>query len=70
LVAEDFAAVATDLVARSSTTTEQLGASGGSAGGLLIGIMLTQYPQLFGALVRDAPVLDMRRYTALDIALK
>jgi prolyl oligopeptidase len=67
LVAEDFAAVATDLIARGITTAEQLGASGGSAGGLLMGIMLTQYPQLFGALVCDAPVLDMRRYPLMGV---
>jgi prolyl oligopeptidase len=67
LVAEDFAAVATDLVARGITTAEQLGADGGSAGGLLMGIMLTQYPQLFGALVCDAPVLDMRRYPLMGV---
>ncbi len=44
LVAEDFAAVAKDLVARGITTVEQLGAQGGSNGGLLMGIMLTQVP--------------------------
>jgi hypothetical protein len=32
------------------TTASQLGATGGSAGGLLMGIMLTQYPERFGAL--------------------
>jgi prolyl oligopeptidase len=67
LVAEDFAAVATDLAARGITTAAQLGAEGGSAGGLLMGIMLTQYPQLFGALVCDAPVLDMRRYPLMGV---
>jgi prolyl oligopeptidase len=67
LVAEDFAAVATDLVARGITTAEQLAGAGGSAGGLLMGIMLTQCPQLFGALVCDAPVLDMRRYHLLGV---
>ena len=66
-VAEDFVAVATDLAARGITTAEQLGARGGSAGGLLMGIMLTQYPGLFGALVCDAPVLDMRRYHLLGV---
>ncbi|GBE65349.1 peptidase [Mycobacterium sp. MFM001] len=65
LVAEDFAAVATDLVKRGITTVEQLGASGGSNGGLLMGIMLTQYPDLFGALVCQVPLLDMRRYHLL-----
>ena len=67
LVSEDFAAVATDLVSRGITTAGQLGATGGSAGGLLMGIMLTQYPQLFGALVCDAPLLDMRRYPLMGV---
>lgn len=65
LVAEDFAAVATDLVDRGITRVEQLGAVGGSNGGLLMGIMLTAYPHLFGALVCQVPLLDMRRYHLL-----
>lgn len=65
LVAEDFAAVATDLVERGIARVEQLGAVGGSNGGLLMGIMLTAYPQLFGALVCQVPLLDMRRYHLL-----
>jgi prolyl oligopeptidase len=65
LVAEDFAAVANDLVDRSITTVPQLGAQGGSNGGLLMGIMLTKYPQLFGALVCQVPLLDMRRFHLL-----
>lgn len=65
LVAEDFAAVARNLVERGITTVEQLGAQGGSNGGLLMGIMLTQYPQMFGALVCQVPLLDMRRYHLL-----
>jgi prolyl oligopeptidase len=64
-VAEDFAVVATDLVDRGITTVEQLGARGGSNGGLLMGIMLTQYPDKFGALVCDVPLLDMKRYHLL-----
>lgn len=64
-VAEDFAAVASDLVARGITTVAQLGAQGGSNGGLLMGIMLTKYPQLFGALVCQVPLLDMRRFHLL-----
>ncbi|OMC17785.1 prolyl oligopeptidase family serine peptidase [Mycobacterium colombiense] len=64
-VAEDFAAVATDLVDRGITTVEQLGAQGGSNGGLLMGIMLTQYPERFGALVCSVPLLDMKRYHLL-----
>jgi prolyl oligopeptidase len=47
------------------TTAPQLGASGASAGGLLMGVMLTQYPELFGALVCRQALLDMRRFPAL-----
>ncbi|MGH3674379.1 MAG: prolyl oligopeptidase family serine peptidase, partial [Mycobacterium sp.] len=65
LVAEDFAAVAADLVNRGIAGVEQLGAQGGSNGGLLMGIMLTQYPELFGALVCSVPLLDMRRFHLL-----
>ena len=62
---EDFAAVAADLVARGVTTPERLGISGSSNGGLLMGVMLTRYPALFGAVVATVPLLDMRRYTKL-----
>jgi prolyl oligopeptidase len=65
LVAEDFASVATDLVDHGITTVRQLGAQGGSNGGLLMGIMLTKYPKLFGALVCQVPLLDMRRFHLL-----
>ncbi|MGW4480472.1 prolyl oligopeptidase family serine peptidase [Rhodococcus triatomae] len=65
LAFEDFAAVARDLVARGVTTASQLGAQGGSNGGLLMGVMLTRYPKLFGAIVCQVPLLDMRRYHLL-----
>ena len=65
LVDEDFAAVAADLVARGVTTVEHLGAQGGSNGGLLMGIMLTRYPDRFGALVCSVPLLDMKRFHLL-----
>jgi prolyl oligopeptidase len=65
LVDEDFSAVARDLVDRGITTVDQLGAQGGSNGGLLMGIMLTKYPELFGALVCSVPLLDMKRYHLL-----
>ena len=65
LVYEDFATVARDLVARGITTVAQLGAQGGSNGGLLMGVMLTRYPELFGALVCSVPLLDMRRFHQL-----
>ncbi|RVW01630.1 prolyl oligopeptidase family serine peptidase [Rhodococcus spongiicola] len=64
-VHEDFAAVAGDLVTRGITTPEQLGALGGSNGGLLMGIMLTKYPEMFGAIVCQVPLLDMKRYHLL-----
>jgi prolyl oligopeptidase len=62
---EDFSAVAEDLVRRKVTAPRRLGCVGGSNGGLLVGNMLTQYPQLFGAIVCQAPLLDMRRYHTL-----
>jgi prolyl oligopeptidase len=62
---EDFAAVAEDLIARKLTSVPHLGILGGSNGGLLMGNMLTMYPQLFGAIVCQVPLLDMRRYHTL-----
>ncbi|HEU4773882.1 MAG TPA: prolyl oligopeptidase family serine peptidase [Lysobacter sp.] len=62
---EDFAAVAQDLVARKITSAKRLGIQGGSNGGLLTGNMLTQYPELFGAVVVQVPLLDMQRYHKL-----
>ncbi|MCC8362900.1 prolyl oligopeptidase family serine peptidase [Lysobacter sp. A6] len=62
---EDFAAVAEDLVKSGLTTQKRLGIMGGSNGGLLMGNMLVQYPQLFGAIVVQVPLLDMKRYSHL-----
>jgi prolyl oligopeptidase len=62
---EDFAAVARDLVDRGLTTPDRLGIQGGSNGGLLMGVMLTTEPDLFGAIVCQVPLLDMRRYHLL-----
>ena len=62
---EDFAAVAQDLVARRITSAAHLGANGGSNGGLLMGNMLVDYPQLWAAIVCEVPLLDMKRYTHL-----
>ncbi len=62
---EDFAAVARDLVDRGITTRERLAVHGASNGGLLMGVMLTRYPELFGAIVIMVPLLDMRRYHLL-----
>ena len=63
---QDFAAVAEDLVKRGVTSAKHLGAEGGSNGGLLMGNMLTEYPQLFGAIACEVPLLDMKRYIHLD----
>ena len=63
---EDFAAVAEDLVKRGVTSARHLGAEGGSNGGLLMGNMLTEYPQLFGAIACEVPLLDMKRYSHLS----
>lgn len=62
---EDFAAVARDLIERGITSPAHLGVQGGSNGGLLTGNMLTQYPELFGAVVVQVPLLDMQRYHLL-----
>ena len=65
LAYQDFAAVAEDLVRREVTTPRQLGTMGGSNGGLLMGNMLTRRPELFGAVVAQVPLFDMRRYHEL-----
>ena len=62
---DDFAAVARDLIARGVTTPARLACEGGSNGGLLVGNMYARYPELFGAIICEVPLLDMRRYTKL-----
>ncbi len=62
---DDFACVARDLVARGVTTVPQLAGYGGSNGGLLVGNMLTRFPECFGAIWCTVPLLDMQRYTKL-----
>ena len=62
---DDFIAVAEDLIARGVTERSRLGIQGGSNGGLLMGNMLTMRPDLFGAIVAQVPLLDMRRYHEL-----
>jgi prolyl oligopeptidase len=61
-VFDDFHAAASYLLDNGWTTREQLGISGGSNGGLLVGAALTQRPELFRAVVCSAPLLDMVRY--------
>ena len=62
---DDFAAVAQDLIASKITSQQHLGAIGGSNGGLLAGVTLTQHPELFNAIVSNVPLLDMQRYNKL-----
>jgi prolyl oligopeptidase len=62
---DDFIAVAEDLIRRGVTAPRRLGIEGGSNGGLLMGAMLTQRPELFRAVVCTVPVLDMARYHKL-----
>ncbi|MFN5048532.1 prolyl oligopeptidase family serine peptidase [Roseateles sp.] len=62
---EDFIAVAEDLIARGISRPAQLGIMGGSNGGLLVGAVSMQRPELFNAVVCQVPLLDMRRYHQL-----
>ncbi|GAA4613513.1 prolyl oligopeptidase family serine peptidase [Saccharopolyspora hordei] len=59
---DDFHAAAQHLIDEGWTTSDQLGISGGSNGGLLVGAALTQRPDLYRAVVCSAPLLDMVRY--------
>ncbi|MFN3597604.1 MAG: prolyl oligopeptidase family serine peptidase [Rubricoccaceae bacterium] len=62
---DDFIAVAEALVASGVTSPERLGIEGGSNGGLLTGVAMTQRPDLFNAVLIHVPLLDMQRYHRL-----
>ncbi len=62
---DDFIAVAEDLIRRRITSPAHLGIEGGSNGGLLVGAVAMQRPELFRAVVCQVPLLDMRRYHTL-----
>lgn len=62
---DDFIAVAEDLIERKITSPRHLGIQGGSNGGLLVGAVAVQRPDLFNAVVCRVPLLDMRRYHRL-----
>ena len=62
VIYDDFAAVAQDLIARKITSARRLGIQGGSNGGLLMGVELTQHPELWSAVDIQVPLLDMLRY--------
>ena len=59
---DDFIAVAEDMIARGLTTPDQLGIMGGSNGGLLVGAVAMQRPDLFKSVLCQVPLLDMIRY--------
>ena len=66
VIYDDFAAVALDLIARKITSTPHLGIMGGSNGGLLMGVEMTEHPDLFGAIDIQVPLLDMLRFEKID----
>jgi prolyl oligopeptidase len=66
LIYDDFAAVAKDLIARRITSPRRLGIVGGSNGGLLMGVEMTQHPDLFHAVDIQVPLLDMLRFEQID----
>jgi prolyl oligopeptidase len=59
---DDFAAVGQDLITRKITSPRHLGIIGGSNGGLLMGVEMTQHPDLWNAVVIQVPLLDMLRF--------
>ncbi len=60
---DDFHAVAEDLVKAGITTKGKIAASGRSNGGLLVGVLMEQRPDLYGAIVMGSPLIDMKRYS-------
>jgi prolyl oligopeptidase len=67
-VFDDFIAASEYLIAQKYTDKDHLAVSGGSNGGLLMGAMITQRPDLFRAAVCAVPLLDMLRYQNFQIA--
>lgn len=61
VIYDDFAAVGEDLIRRKITSTPHLGIEGGSNGGLLMGVEMTERPELWGAVIIEVPLLDMLR---------
>ena len=61
-VFDDFHAAGDWLVENGVTTRGRLGVFGGSNGGLLVGVAMTQHPEKYAAVLCWAPLLDMIRY--------
>jgi prolyl oligopeptidase len=66
-VFDDFVAAAHLLIDRKFTSTPKLAIDGGSNGGLLVGAVLTEHPELFGAAIAEQGVLDMLRYQRFTV---
>ncbi len=64
-VYDDFIAVGESIISSGLTSAAHLGIMGGSNGGLLMGVMLNQRPDLWNAVVIQVPLLDMLRYHVL-----
>ncbi len=62
IIYDDFASVARDLIARKVTSERRLGIMGGSNGGLLMGVEMTEHPELWNAVDIQVPLLDMARF--------
>ena len=67
-VFDDFIAAGEYLISQKYTDRDHLAIYGGSNGGLLMGAMITQRPDLFRAVVCAVPLLDMLRYQNFQIA--